>query len=440
MINEFKVPLLNNNDTEIELIKWYCKKGDYIKVGDPIADVSTSKAVTTIESDFEGFVDFDLRQGALLKVGQTLLTFSNSNEKKQENLDKITNPKMGNPSVTNKSERSSLVRFSKKAQLFLKEKKIDADLFENYGLVTSRIIKNRLFPEPNKPVFIRKQNNTKSVETSNVGLGLDFEKISYEKRLEIKALSVGEEGNINSTLHFKLNTAKLEEYIKAREGLSEMLLAVLVYEISRLMDHHPKLNSFYSNGQIFYYKSVNIGLAIDINNGLKVVTIYDSNKKKPVEIAENIKNLTEAYLNKKLTIDQLSNSTATITDLSFYQIAYFRPLINGNQSTIIGIGSLKDYMGKNLTLNITFDHRVLSGKEVALFINELNDNLSSYGNISDESNHPSIFSNIKGIDKCSGCGISINNYYTKYGKDAHMSLKINSMKNIVPICHICINK
>jgi pyruvate/2-oxoglutarate dehydrogenase complex dihydrolipoamide acyltransferase (E2) component len=76
--------------------------------------------------------------------------------------------------------------------------------------------------------------------------------------------------------------------------------------------------------------------------------------------------------------EELINSTITVTDLSNQDILYFHPLINGYQSAIIGIGGDSSRPEYPMAINMTFDHRVSTGREVATFLNELKKRILSY--------------------------------------------------------------
>ena len=162
--------------------------------------------------------------------------------------------------------------------------------------------------------------------------------------------------------------------------LKNSLLPVTVFETSRLLNKYKELNSFYSEGAIHYYENINVGFAIDIDRGLKVIKIRDAHLKSFSQVEEDIINLSGKYLDDTLHYDDLTGITFTITDLSSENVAFFKPLINFMNSAILGISAIDEKLGRCL-LTVTFDHRVTEGKLVARFLKELKDRLESYRSV-----------------------------------------------------------
>ncbi len=87
--------------------------------------------------------------------------------------------------------------------------------------------------------------------------------------------------------------------------------------------------------------------------------------------------LSNKYLDEALQVDDLTDITFTITDLSAEGVSFFRPLVNMMNSAILGVSSIDEKMQRCI-LTVTFDHRVTEGKLVAQFLNELKERIESY--------------------------------------------------------------
>jgi len=96
-----------------------------------------------------------------------------------------------------------------------------------------------------------------------------------------------------------------------------------------------------------------------------------------LEIEESIFNLANKYLDKKLNTFDLSDITFTITDLSSFGAISFSPLINKNNSAILGLSKV-DQKLKRITVSLAFDHRVTEGKMASIFLQELKERFESY--------------------------------------------------------------
>ena len=140
---------------------------------------------------------------------------------------------------------------------------------------------------------------------------------------------------------------------------------------------YPLLNSYFNDNVIHTYCDINIGFAIDIDKGLKVIKIPKTSELSIMEIEDIIFDLSNQYLEDKIPIENLTEISFTITDLSGEGISYFKPLVNMYNSSILGISSIDNDLNR-FNASITFDHRVTEGKYVAQFLNELKIRIESY--------------------------------------------------------------
>ena len=136
-------------------------------------------------------------------------------------------------------------------------------------------------------------------------------------------------------------------------------------------------NSFYNDNGIAEYLEVNIGIAMDIDDGLKVVKIPNTNKLHLLETEEALFQLANKYIDKKLSTSDLTDITFTITDLSSFGAISFTPLINKNNSAILGVSKIDEKLNR-INLSLAFDHRVTEGKIAAIFLSNLKERVESY--------------------------------------------------------------
>jgi pyruvate/2-oxoglutarate dehydrogenase complex dihydrolipoamide acyltransferase (E2) component len=104
-------------------------------------------------------------------------------------------------------------------------------------------------------------------------------------------------------------------------------------------------------------------------------------------VALQLRNLTLAYLDDKLTPVQIANATFTISDLSGMGVSSFFPLISEDQGGILGVGAEQFAPGSeygSFTLTLTFDHQLTDGRGAALFLNDLKERLSNYEKITED--------------------------------------------------------
>jgi pyruvate/2-oxoglutarate dehydrogenase complex dihydrolipoamide acyltransferase (E2) component len=168
---------------------------------------------------------------------------------------------------------------------------------------------------------------------------------------------------------------KIRARREAGDTFQGKILDLVVFEASRLMKQFPKLNSTFSENQIFKYSSINAGVAFDSGAKLVVYGIENSNAKSLREIREEIEDSLDRYLSDRLSLREMTRATFTVTDLSASQMDFVLPILPARQSCIIGVTRNSK---EEFSIYVGFDHRVTEGREVALFLDQLADRIASF--------------------------------------------------------------
>ncbi len=477
---ELLVPRINTNDDEVDVVHWYVQDKEYVEKGKEILDLESSKAVVSIESEAAGYILCHSQKGDSVRVGVPLATFysdlqeleadlkgSNSQIKgdslgqqkeasnefsgEQLAIEKIDTSTVASQPI-HKSQTSALVegasnqspfgftRFSKAAQDYMGKNSIDPKRFEGMGLVSVDVIEDILGIRqlPNSTTLqgnVEYQNRQKSPYPSITNPELRSEKVGKSKKLEIQLLTAGQAGGINSSLTVQFDSVGIRQTLAELDSLNGQILPLILFELARLLEEYSAFTSYYEDGKIYYYDRVDIGLAIDLGKGLKVPVIRNANQLSPSELLELITDFATGYLENKLSVEDLTGGTITISDLSSEDILHFQPLINQNQSVILGIGGDSSIDGHPMTLTLVFDHRILAGREVALFLNDLKNRLLSY----QLANLPETENAVQSQNiNCSRCLIDINSLYRDFGRDALMYVHVDDTGQTTYICHSCV--
>jgi pyruvate dehydrogenase E2 component (dihydrolipoamide acetyltransferase) len=139
------------------------------------------------------------------------------------------------------------------------------------------------------------------------------------------------------------------------------------------------------NEQMVLKKFYNIGMAVDTKDGLIVPNIKNADKKSILELAKEIRDVADATVERKVQLDQLRNSTFSITNFGAANVAYGTPIINHPEVGILGIGKIEKKpvvvndeikISYVLPLSLAVDHRVIDGADAGRFLNEIKSLLS----------------------------------------------------------------
>ena len=364
------VPRINPNDDSVLVARWHFADGDNVSKDAPLVDLETSKTVVTIDAPATGLISIRVKAGEYAEVDSPIGEIATINQhpsrKSSDSGDSIRH--QDKPSEDHLMATGGPI-FSNAAKEYIRERKISLNDIPMKGLVTVHDLKCDSTKGVKREVFVERapKKNTLSPLSSR--------EINQKpaKREEIRQLQIGQNGLINSTLTVTINLSS-EYNIDVNDGMSFVRVKFKLIEIiCRQLTSAPYFTAYHHDDRIHFYDRVDLGYALDLENGLKVVRIKDANELSAAEIHNAISELALCDIRNELIHEQLTGSTFTITDLTEQNILNFVPLINGHQSIIIGLGADRFQRDFPLSIIITFDHRVLSGKQVAIYLNSLRD-------------------------------------------------------------------
>lgn len=386
VVQEIKVPLLAVNDTELTVVDIPYAQGSPVKKGDVIIVFESSKTTYDVVAEADGYVSYACEQGQDYEVNQVIAGIYSS----KEELPSVPEVKKNTAvavAVKEQQEEAEAIwegdtMFSPAAMALMKKNGIDPAVFKGRDFVSKTDVEEKLG-------IAKKMITKKEVVKAAVLLPTDadkviVEKLSSNKKREIEYLSSVQQTGLTSTINTIVETDGLFVHInRSLQYLKNSLLPVIIYETARLLEKHKELNAYYTGDSIAFYKEVNIGFAIDIDKGLKVPVIKKASAKTIQETEAAIMALSNKYLDGNLQVEDLSDITFTITDLSGEGVSFFRPLVNMMNSAILGVSAIDEKLQRCI-LTVTFDHRVTEGKLVAQFLQQLKERIESYKS----SHHP----------------------------------------------------
>lgn len=403
-----------------------CRKqdGQQVEANEVIALCESSKATIEITAPCRGFIRFQYRAGQEVPVGGALAFVAASAEASlvptataapapAAAAVKRPGPELAGPVAASMGER---VRFTPLARKMMEEYSVAPGEFNRPGLVKSSDVLDRVETPVAKAAtrfsraaleLIGKQGLSQSLfdraglvtredvarlvsgaaaatgGNASIAPPPTEEKteripVARAKRSEIQALKEGMEGSLASAITVLVSG---EGYFDPRTGAAHpLLLAIVVYESARLLRSYPDFNAFYSDGYVSRHVEVNVGVAFEIDQGLKVPVIGNADHLSIDEIRTRLDECIGKYLEGKLDMADLTGGTFTVTDLSNDGVFSFFPLISRQQSSILGIGGAQDFSDRSrmFPLTLTFDHRASTGRQASRFLSELKQRLESF--------------------------------------------------------------
>ena len=345
----------NVNDDTVTIVNILKKDLDKVKKNELLFEIESSKAVVEIESPKSGILKIIKNIRDEIKVGETIgFIFENETE-----LQKFDIKKYGKNKYNKEKSEKTL-----SAKAFKLAKKMNIDINE--------LKRKKIFTEHDVRLHYKMLSDDRVNFDPKTKFSFeDFETadVSKNKYSEIENIYFSKQNYIPCVCSVMINNFKIYEFSKKNNLYFDNILPLLAKLVSELLIDFKNLNGFYHLNKKNYYKKINIGFTIDINidNGLKVPVIKDCAGLTYENIKIEYVNLLKKYMENKISPNDLSKLTFTISDLSSVGDVYFHiPLLAVNTSAILGVAI--DKSNNTLNLILTYDHQISSGKEALTFL------------------------------------------------------------------------
>jgi pyruvate/2-oxoglutarate dehydrogenase complex dihydrolipoamide acyltransferase (E2) component len=364
---EIVVERQSANDAEATVVEIHCANGTLVKRDQRIFSIETSKAVEEIYAPVDGIVVHQLKTGDSVPFGVAIAEIQDEPGGTQP-AQPSTAPAgaarvataAGPPPLSEAAvSPRPIPRLSRAAAALAAQHGVAATAFDT-DFVTETNVRRHLglaakpAAEPAAPTA-------------------DLEPIPARKREEIRVLSLGAAASMLSVVGVELGAVGLE-----RGDLGPMfatrIVDLVVYEASRLMRDFRKLNAAWHDGGIEYHREINAGIAYDAGGRLAVYGIALADELSLEDIQDAILDGFKKYVQNRLSAQELTRATFTVTDLSPTQMDFVFPLLPRGQSCIIGIAGSP---ARGFRLYMGFDHRVTEGLEASRFLHQLRERVTA---------------------------------------------------------------
>jgi pyruvate/2-oxoglutarate dehydrogenase complex dihydrolipoamide acyltransferase (E2) component len=397
------------NDEFVVVRKVYCKSGALVGAGDGVLEIESSKTVKEIVAPEAGVVSITLSEGDEVAVG-ALLFEVNAAAGRQNEADgfagEISATGFGGASV--EREPAEKRELSNAAADLARRLGIETRVLPAGWVTTSDV----LAAKTSTPTTLPAPKSILSADLASVNAqpapktSFRRERVSLRKRTEARNLARANSGGASSMIGVEV--AIPGPRIAAPPYLfQESIADLVVFELARLARRFPELNAFYLDERtVGYFDEVNVGISFDSGQNLKVLALANADNLSLSLVQSGIEGLLHLYESGDPIDDSLlSTSTMTISDLSRSQAEFMLPLLNTNQSLIVGITRRKPGL---YALHATFDHRVSEGLQVATMLGELRERVISH-------HRPSNAGDLSSLD-CSLCGQSLQDEASRGGR------------------------
>ena len=431
-----EMPKMGESVMEGTIIKWYKKVGDKISKDETIFEISTDKVDTEIPSPVEGtLAEILIGEQETAEVGTVVAKITSGSggtaaaveqEKTEikedavapkvmhDNFSKTVVPEIEKPKGDGGKFYSPLVlNIAQKENVSLDElQKINGTGLG--GRVTKKdiinYIKNRSTTRtPAEKTIDKKEEIVAGApvpsftpyDSSSIPMSGNVEKIPMDniRQKIMEHMVASRDTSVHVTSMIEVDMTRIhnfihenKEQVQQREGIKLTYMAFIAQACVRAIKAHPLINSTLDGNAILQKNYVNLGIAVAIEpTGLIVPNIKGADQLNLFGLAKAVNELAYKSRNKKLTPDDISGGTFTITNYGVFGTVFGTPIINQPEVAILGVGTvIKKPVVINtdgsdaiairhmMALTLSHDHRLIDGMLGGLFLRHLKDTLENF--------------------------------------------------------------
>jgi 2-oxoglutarate dehydrogenase E2 component (dihydrolipoamide succinyltransferase) len=384
MIIEMKVPSPGESVTEVQIAEWLKADGDFVSKEDDLCELDSDKATLTLNAEADGLLKILVKAGETVAVGTIVCTIDTDAKKEQKTETKAeekVETKSEEKTETKPEEPAIQKTATEKTTPATPEKKIPDEKEVKEALEKVKpeeeIAEKKSNEDPTgfaeaikeKPAFSRNEHREKAS--------------SLRKKLAQRLVAVKNQTAMLTTFNEVDMSAimsirkQYKESFKEKHGAGLGLMSFFTKAVCEALALFPVVNASLEADEIIYHDFVDMGIAVSAPKGLMVPVIRNAESQSLAEIELNIVRLANKARDGKLSLEEMSGGTFTITNGGVFGSMLSTPIINPPQSAILGMHNIverpvaingKVEIRPIMYLALSYDHRLIDGKDSVGFL------------------------------------------------------------------------
>lgn len=390
---EIKVPPVGESITEVVLSRWVKNNGDFVEMDEIIAELESDKATFELTAEQAGTLKTVANEGDTLAIGAVVCTIeageANSGTSKATEEKTAAEPvaeKTPAAPVTSDKNTYASGTPSPAAAKILAEKGIEASAVKGSG-VDGRITKDDAQKAEGQKPKAEPAAKPASAPAAVAVAGSRHERRekmsplrkTVAKRLvtvknETAMLTTFNEVNMKPVMDLR---AKYKDQFKEKHGVGLGFMSFFTKAVCEALKDFPAVNARIEGDEIVYNDFVDVSIAVSAPKGLVVPVIRNAESMSLAQIEKSVIELATKARDSKLTIEEMTGGTFTITNGGVFGSMMSTPIINAPQSAILGMHNIVERpVAENkevvirpmMYIALSYDHRIIDGRESVGFL------------------------------------------------------------------------
>lgn len=377
MAIEIKVPSVGESITEVTLVKWIKKGGDWVDRDEVIAELESEKATFEINAEQAGILHTIAAEGDTLKIGDIACSID-TDALRPEGSTVVASPEIKAAVVQPAAEEpkpAEDIKATPVAAAIIADKKVDIKNVTPSGS-NGKIVKQDVLEAinnpgriPGVPLFGRAERSQKM---SN--LRKTVSRRLVEAKNTTAMLTTFNEVDMSAIMEIR---AKNKEKFKETHGVNLGFMSFFTKACCFALQEWPSVNASIDGENIILHDFCDVSIAVSAPKGLVVPVIRNAESMSMAEIEQKVVELAKKAKENKLTMEEMSGGTFTITNGGVFGSLMSTPIINIPQSAILGMHKIQDrpmaiggqvVIKPMMYLALSYDHRIVDGRESVSFL------------------------------------------------------------------------
>ena len=391
-----KVPSPGESISEVEIATWLVADGDYVTKDQAIAEVDSDKATLELPAEESGVITLKAAEGEVVKVGQVVCLIDTSAPapantpsktiEKETVVPSIAVEKAPNPDPIAKGSSYAAGSPSPAASKIMNENNISAAQVVPTGK-DGRITKNDVNQALSAGFDTQSMQGwggtrTQTREKMSMLRRKIAERLVHVKN-ETAMLTTFNEVDMKPIMDLR---AKYKEAFSKHHEVNLGFMSFFTKAVTEALNLYPSVNAQIDGNEMILHQYADIGIAVSSPKGLMVPIVRNAEQMSLAEIEKEIKRLAIKARDGKMTPDEMSGGTFTITNGGVFGSMLSTPIINPPQSAILGMHNIverpiavngKVEIHPIMYLALSYDHRIIDGKESVGFLVKIKEALEN---------------------------------------------------------------
>jgi 2-oxoglutarate dehydrogenase E2 component (dihydrolipoamide succinyltransferase) len=380
---DIKVPTVGESISEVTLLKWTKKEGDYVERDEVIAELESEKATFEVNAEKAGTLKPLAAEGDTILIGSVLAQIDETAEKpatsskSQVSGSEEKAVTSNSQPTTNNQQPATAAKATPVASAIIADKKVDASSITPSGF-GGKIVKNDVLEalaNPGKKAFSGNELFSRNVRQEKMSnLRKTISRRLVESKNTTAMLTTFNEVDMGNIMNIR---KQYKDKFKESHGVNLGFMSFFAKACAIALSEWPAVNAYIDGDVLVYHDYADISIAVSTPRGLTVPVIRNVESLSMADIEKQVLVLAGKARDSKLTAEDLQGGTFTITNGGVFGSLMSTPIINLPQSAILGMHKIQDRpMAVNgkveirpmMYIALSYDHRIIDGRESVSFL------------------------------------------------------------------------